>query len=162
MSTPPTTDLAYSYEIGVDIKIGDAFQQIRGISAVAPTAPPVTVDAATYDDKGAPNAKKVSEAPVLTFTIQGRRDAATGLFTPEVEALLALTGPSAVGDASTGTFRYYDNPATGAPNPNYAFEMDGSVEMTRQATGNNEVAQWAVTVTGQGARRQIENPLIED
>ena len=153
------TDLAYSYEIGVDIKIGGTFQQIRGISAVAPTAPPVNVDAATYDDKGAPNNKKVSEAPALSFTIQGRRDPDTGLFEPEVEALLTLTGPDAVGDDATGEFRYYDNPAAGEPNPNFAFEMDGTVEMTRNKTGNNEVAEWAVTISGQGRRRQITNPL---
>lgn len=166
MSTPAPEELAFSYELAVDIALsGDGettvWQQIRGISAVAPTAPGVTFDAATYDDEGAPNAPKVSEAPALSFTVQGRR-LESGLFRPEVERLLELTGPDAVGDAAMGRFRYYDNPKAGTPNPNFAFEVDGTVEFTRQNTGNADVAVWAATVTGQGRRRQINNPISGD
>lgn len=166
MSTPTVEELAFSYEIGVDIALsGDGeetlWQQIRGISAVAPTAPPLTFDAATYDDKGAPNAQKVSESPTLAFTVQGRR-LESGLYRPEVERLLELADPEAVGEAAIGRFRYYDNPQSGPANPTDAYEIDGSVEVTRQNTDNASVAVWSVTVTGQGRRRRIANPMTEE
>lgn len=166
MSTPAIEELAFSYELAVDIALSGEgeetlWQQIRGISAVAPTAPGVTFDAATYDNKGAPNAVKVSEAPTLSFTVQGRR-LESGLYRPEVEKLLELAGPDAVGEAAVGKFRYYDNPQSGTPNPNDAYEIDGTVEVTRQNTGPADVATWAITVTGKGRRRQIANPLSGD
>lgn len=165
MSTPAVENLSFSYEYAVDINLGTKaepiWQQIRGISAVAPDAPPVTVDAATYDDKGAPNAPKVSESWTLGFTVQGRR-LESGLYRPEVEKLLELHGPESVGDAAAGHFRWYDNPATGAPNENDAFEGEGTVQVTRATTGNAEVGGWSVTITGQGRRRRITNPLTAE
>lgn len=160
MSTP-TTEFGFSYEYAVDVKTGeDTFQRVRFISAVDPQVSPVTQDAATYDDKGAPNAVKTSESWTLAFTVQQHRTSA-GAFLPEMEAILALTEPDAVGNAATGTFRWYDNPAAGTPNPNEAFEGDGTVSVTRGSTGNDGIGSWNVTVTGQGRRRKITNPAAE-
>lgn len=162
MSTPPTTEFAFSYEYGVDIRLESGeWQPIRFISAVDPQVQPVTQDAATYDDLGSPNQVKLSESWSLAFTVQGQR-LKEGGYLPEVEALLALTRPSAVGQASTGKFRWYDKPAEGKPNPDDAFEGDGSVQMNRLQTGNDQIAGWSITVTGQGRRRQITNPYPPD
>jgi hypothetical protein len=157
MSTP-VTEFGFSYEYGVDIKTGtDAWAPIRFISAVDPQVTPITQDAATYDDKGAPNAVKSSESWTLGFTIQQHR-LASGEYLPEVEALLALTKPDAVGQLATGTFRWYDKPASGTPHPDEAYEGDGTVTMARQQTGNDQIGGWTVTITGQGRRREIDNP----
>lgn len=157
MSTP-LTEFGFSYEYGVDIRTGaDTWQPIRFISAVDPQVSPITQDAATYDDLGSPNSVKLSESWTLGFNIQQHRTA-DGSFLPEVEALLALTKPNAVGRLATGTFRWYDKPATGDPHPTEAYEGDGTVSVSRAQTGNDQIGAWAVTITGQGRRRQIANP----
>lgn len=157
MSTP-TTEFGFSYEYAVDVKTGeDTHQRIRFISAVDPQVSPVTEEAGTYDDRGAPNPVKTSESWTLAFTVQQHRTA-DGTFLPEMEAILALNEPDAVGNAATGTFRWYDNPADGTPNANEAYEGDGTVQVTRGNTGNTGIGSWNVTVTGRGRRRKIANP----
>lgn len=154
MSTP-TTEFGFSYEYGVDVKTGeDEWTPIRFISAVDPQTSPVTQDAATYDDLGAPNQVKTSESWTLSFTVQQHRVTA-GTFLPEVEALLALAKPTATGNLATGTFRWYDKPASGTPHPDEAYEGDGTVQINRAQTGNDGIGSWSVTVTGQGRRRQL-------
>lgn len=153
----PTTDFGFSYEYGVDIEIGETWQPIRFISAVDPTVTPVTADAATYDDKGAPNEVRLSESWALSFTIQQHRDA-TGAYMPEVEALLDLAAPDATGESATGKFRWYDKPAEGDPNPDDAYEGLATVQINRGQTGNSEIGGWTVTLTGRGRRTRIANP----
>ncbi|HLS15008.1 MAG TPA: hypothetical protein VK095_10905 [Beutenbergiaceae bacterium] len=159
MSVPVDTEFGFSYEYGVDIQDGEDWLPIRFISAVDPQTTPVTQDAATYDDLGSPNQAKLSESWTLGFTIQQHRTA-EGTFLPEVEALLALAKPDAVGNRATGTFRWYDKPATGDPHPEEAYEGDGTVQINRQNTGNDQIGGWSVTITGQGRRRQIDNPML--
>ena len=159
-----TTEFGFSYEYGVDIQLMVAgtppvptWQPIRFISAVDPQVSPISQDAATYDDLGSPNAVKLSESWTLSFTIQQHR-LTDGSFLPEVEALLALTKPDAVGNLATGTFRWYDKPASGTAHADEAYEGDGTVQMNRQQTGNDQIGGWSVTITGRGRRRQITNP----
>lgn len=157
-----TTDFGFSYEYGVDIDTGDTpgtpdFTPIRFISAVDPQVTPVSKDAATYDDLGAPNEVKLAESWTLSFTVQQQRTTG-GDYLPEVEALRALEAPDSVGNAATGTFRWYDKPAEGTPNPDDAYEGRATVAITRAPTGNDEIGGWAVTLTGRGRRTQIANP----
>lgn len=155
------TDFGFSYEYGVDIRLGEPgspeWQPIRFISAVDPQFTPVTQDAATYDDLGSTNEVKLSESWTLAFTVQQQRNA-DGSYLPEVQELLDLAGPDSVGQAATGTFRWYDKPADGTPNPADAFEGDGTVQIARQNTDNDQIGGWSVTLTGRGRRRQITNP----
>lgn len=163
MSTP-ATEYGFSYEYAVDINTGTlaapVWQTIRFISAVDPQVTPVTQDAATYEDKGSPNAVKLSESWTLGFTVQVHRLEAGG-FLPEVEKLLELAGPGAVGNAAQGHFRWYDDPAAAGaiPSDNDAFEGFGTVQVNRGQTGNDQIGAWSVTVTGQGRRIAITNPL---
>lgn len=163
--TTPETEFGFSYEYGVDVNLGDAdepdWQPVRFISGVDPQASPVTKDAQTYDDDGAPNEVKTSESWTLGFTIQQHR-LEDGSYMPEVEALLALASPDAVGRKATGHVRWYDKPAAGEPNPDDAFEGNCTVEMNRDQTGNDDIGGWSITLTGQGRRRQIENPLLDE
>lgn len=165
MSTPATEfGFSYEYAVDVDISTNDTpdWQQVRFISAVDPQVTPVTQDAATYDDKGSPNAVKLSESWTLGFTVQVHRQS-SGAFLPEVEKLLALAGPDSVGNEATGRFRWYDDPAdsSATPSDNDAFEGRGTVQVNRGQTGNDQIGSWAVTVTGQGRRTSITNPLNE-
>lgn len=156
------TDFGFSYEYAVDVLTApNTWQTIRFISAVDPQVTPVTQDAATYDDNGSPNAVKLSESWTLGFTVQQHRQA-DGKFLPEVEALLAAAAPSAVGNDATITVRWYDDPVTGVPNPTEAFEGDGTVQINRAQTGNDQIGSWSVTITGQGRRRQIPNPMSDE
>ena len=156
------TEFGFSYEYAVDINLGTEespnWQQIRGISAVDPQVTPVTQDGATYDDLGAPRPVKLSESWTLGFTVQQRRP-----FLTEVEKLLGLAGPAAVGEAGTGHFRWYDNPADpqATPSDKDAFEGKATVQINRAQTGNDQIGSWSVTLTGQGRRKSISNPLNE-
>lgn len=162
MSTPDT-EYGFSYEFALDVNLGTTgapvWQQVRGSSALDPQVTPVTKEAATYDEKGAPKLVKVSESWTLGGTIQQRR-LPDGSFLPEVERLLGLAGPDAVGTLGTGHFRWYDNPADGEPNPTEAYEGFATVQMNRQSTGNDDIGGWTLTLTGQGRRTRITNPLI--
>lgn len=148
----------FSYEYGVDIEIAGAWQAIRRITGVDPQVTPVTVEAATYDDLGSPNSPKIGENWTLGFQVQQQR-LASGSFTEEVEALLALAEPDAVGELAFGRFRWYDKPADGTPNPDHAFEGEGTVQITRAQTGNAEIGSWTVSITGRGRRKKIANPF---
>lgn len=162
----PNSDMGFSYEYGVDVFLpaaGDVleavWQPVRRVTAVDPQAPPVTTEAATYDDKGSPNAPKIGESWTLGFQVQVQRLATSGLYLPEVEHLMNLAAPDAVGSKAVGTFRWYDKPRAGAPNPDDAYEGDGTVQISRGQTGNDGVGSWQVQITGQGPRRRIDNPF---
>lgn len=156
-----TGEFGFSYEHSVDIDTGTialpTWLNIRFISAVDPQVAPVAQDAATYDDDGAPHPVKISESWTLAFTAQQHRLAA-GTYLPEIEALLAATAPGATGDTAVVHIRWYDDPVIGTANPDDAFEGVGTVTMTRQQTGNDQIGGWSVTITGQGRRTQIANP----
>lgn len=161
-----STEFGFSYEYAVDIDVSadpmtPSWQRIRFISAVDPQVTPVTEDAATYDDKGAPNEVKLSESWTLGFTVQQHRQS-DGTYLPEVEKLLELSRPDAVGNAATGRFRWYDYPNQGTPNPDEAYEGDATVAVNRGQTGNASIGGWSVTLTGRGRRRSIPNPATDE
>lgn len=155
------TEYGYSYEYAVDINTGTtetpAWQTIRFSSAINPQVTEVFKDGATYDDEGAPHQIKTAESWTVSATIQAHRQS-DGTFLPEVEALLAATRPDATGTAATREFRWYDDPVNQNPNPDEAYQGTGTVNMTRQNTGNDDLGGWAMTVTGQGRRTHIANP----
>lgn len=154
----PTYNTAQSFELGLDIKIDDEWQPVRGATVIDPQFNAKEQDAATYDDKGSDNVTKIGESGTLNLTVQQRRDPETGLFTPEVEELLDAAAPSSLGDAAIREFRYYDKPATGKANPDYAYEFNASVSDSRGATGVAETGLLSFTLTAKGARTRITNP----
>ena len=93
---PAGTTLGKSFEYGLDINLGTAgspsWQPIRRISAWAPSYPGTPQDQATYDDLGATNEAITARSFATSFTVQGNRSLTSGLFLPEVEALLAAAG----------------------------------------------------------------------
>jgi hypothetical protein len=156
--------LGFSYEFGVDLNTGSVgtpvWSPIRRISAIAPKVTPVTADAQTYDDLGAPNEEKTSESWSLEFSVQVNRLATTGDYATEVEALKAYTEPDAVGSASIANVRWYDKPFTGPANDNEAYSGFATVSIERANTGNSDIGTWKVTLTGKGKRTQISNPVV--
>lgn len=159
---PAGTQVGFAYEYGVDIDLAypgtPSWQTIRRITAVAPTSPPITEDASTYDDFGAPNADKLSESWTLGFGVQVNR-LTSGLYAPEVEALKAYTEPDALGELAVAHVRWYDKPYSGTPNPGDAYEGLCTVGIERGNTGNTGVGTWNITLTGKGKRTKITNPF---
>lgn len=152
-----TPEFGYSYEYGLDIKSGDTWLPFRFPTGINPQVSSVTEDAATYDDLGAPHQVKLSESWTADFSVQQQR-LADGKYLPEIEALRALTEPDATGSLAVGTFRWYDKPASGIPNPDDAFEGEATVQVNRGNTGNAGIGAWSITLTGVGRRRKIANP----
>jgi hypothetical protein len=163
---PAGAALGFSYEYGIDIDtawnpaspVAAVWQTLRRISAVAPGLTPVTASAQTYDDFGAPNDQKTSEAWTLAFSIQVNR-LASGAYAPEVEQLKTYTEPSAIGTLASAHVRWYDKPASGTANSGDAYEGYGTVSIERGNTDTSGVGTWNVTITGQGARTKIVNPF---
>lgn len=162
-TTAPETEYGFSYEHAVDIDTSTdgtpTWQQVRYISNVNPQRTPVTQSAQTYDDLGAPNDVVVSESWTLGFDVQTHRDPTTGAYMPEVEALMRVATPDATGNKASIGVRWYDNPASGKPNPDDAFQGQGTVTINRGATGaDGAIGVWNITITGRGRRVKIANP----
>ena len=160
---PTNSQLKVSYETAVDVDISDGtgapiFQRVRFIDAVNPTATGVRVPATTYEDKGAPNEIRTSEAWTLSFNVQVH--VVAGAYLPEVQALLDRAAPDATGEAAKIAVRYYDHP-DGARDPILTDAYSGlaTVEITRGQTGaDGQVETLAVTLTGVGRRAQAVHP----
>ncbi len=158
---PAGTTLGKSFEYGLDINLGlvgtPQWQSCRRISAFAPTYPATTEPTTTYDDLGAPNDDVTGRGFATSFTIQGNRSLTTGLYLPELEAILAAA--KSKGDAAVLDVRWYHKPATGTPNPNDAGRSLVRVDVTRQNTGDAQNEIFAVTLTGKGEFEKISNPF---
>lgn len=158
---PAGTALGKSFEYGLDINLGTAgspsYQPIRRISGWAPSYPATTQDQATYDDLGATNEAVTARSFATSFTVQGNRSLNTGLYLPEVEALLAAA--KGTGEAAVVDVRWYHKPEVGTPNPSDAGQAFCRVDFTRQNTGNAEVEVFNATLAGQGPFSQIANPF---
>ncbi len=161
VTLPAGTTLGKSFEYGLDINLGTtaapSYQPIRRMSAWAPSYPPTTQDQATYDDLGSTNEAVIARSFATSFTVQGNRSLTTGLYLPEVEALLAAA--KATLDGAVADIRWYHKPEVGTPNPNDAGQAFCRVDFTRQNTGNAEAEVFAATLTGQGPFTAIANPF---
>lgn len=161
---PAGTTLGKSYEYGIDVNLGTSadpsWQPVRRISAFQPTPTPTTQDAQTYDDLGAQNNDVTGWSFGIAFNVQVNRSTTTGLYLPEIEAILARTRPSAKGELAVLEVRWYHKPEVGTPNPNDAGQGLVTVATTRQNTGpNGEIEVLSVTLTGKGPYTEIANPF---
>lgn len=162
---PTGTALGRSFEYGLDVNVAPvgqpkSWQRVRRISGFQPSPTPKTFDAQTYDDEGADNAEVTGWSWALAFEVLVNRNVATGVYLPEVEAILARTRPGAVGESAIIEVRWYHKPSVGAANPTDAATGFATVSVTRQNTGpNGEVERLAVTLTGKGTATAITNPF---
>ena len=158
---PAGSTLGKSFEYGLDINLGTSaspsWQPIRRISGWAPTYPATSVDITSYDDRGSTSNEVTARSFAASFTVQGKRSLTTGLYLPELEALLAAQ--KATSNAAVVEVRWYHKPDEGTPNPNDAGSAYCTVEVTRQNTGNAEAEWYSVTLTGRGAFTPIANPF---
>ena len=161
VTLPAATALGRSFEHGLDVNLGTfgapQYQPVRRMSAWAPTYTATTTDVTTYDDRGATNEDVSGRSFAATFTVQANRSTITGLYLPEVEALLAAA--KAKGEGALIDVRWYHKPEIGTPNPNDAGRAQVRVDATRQNTGNAEVEVYSITLTGKGAFEPIANPF---
>lgn len=161
---PAGTTLGKSFEYGIDVNLGTpgapVWQPVRRISGFQPTPTPTTQDAQTYDDLGAQNTDVTGWSFGIAFNVQVNRNTSTGLYLPEIEALLARTRPSAKGEAAVIEVRWYHKPEFGTPNPADAGQGRATVAYTRQNTGpNGEIEVLSVTLSGKGPYTEIANPF---
>lgn len=163
MADANESEIGFSYELGVQVDVSahgeeEKWIDVRFAKSLAPTQEAKTQDGATYDDKGADHPIKTGESWSLAMEVQQHR-MEDGSYLPEIEALKARTEPDARGNQATAHIRWFDKPATGKPNPNDAYEGYGTVSITRSDTSVNGLGGWNITITGQGPRTRIRNPL---
>ncbi len=158
---PAATTLGKSFEYGLDINLGTyatpVWQSIRRISGWAPTYPPVNADVSSYDDRGAPSNEVTARSFAAQFTVQGNRSLISGLYLPEMEALIAAA--KGIGNAAVADVRWYHKPDEGTPNPHDAGRALVTVEATRANTGNAEIEIFSISLTGRGRFEPIPNPF---
>jgi hypothetical protein len=161
---PAGTTLGKSYEYGVDVNLGTTespdWQPVRRMFGFQHTPTPTTQDAQTYDDLGSPNSDVTAWGFGLAFSVKVNRSITTGLYLPEIEALLARTKPTAVAELAVIEVRWYHKPATGTPNPTDAGQGLATVSYSRNNTGpDGAIEEFAFTLTGKGAYSEIANPF---
>lgn len=158
---PVGTSLSKSYEYGLDINLGTEavpnWQPIRRISAFAPTYPKTVESVTSYDDQGAPNEDVTGRGVAISFTVHGNRSTLTGLFLPELEAIIAASRDK--GEAAVVEVRWYHKPGTGTPSPTDAGRSFVTVEASRQNTGDAQNEVYSVSLTGKGEFEKIANPF---
>ncbi|WP_193596072.1 phage tail tube protein [Microbacterium sp. YJN-G] len=161
VTLPAGTTLGKSYEYGLDVNLGTyaapQWQSVRRLSAWQPSYPGTTTDVATYDDLGSPNEDVTGRSFAASFTVQGNRSLSTGLYLPELEAIMAAA--KGKGDGAVLDVRWYHKPELGTPNPNDAGRAFVTVEITRSNTDNTGVEVKSVTLTGKGEFESIANPF---
>lgn len=161
---PAGTTLGKSFEYGIDINLGlyatPFWQSIRRMFGFQTADTETTQDAQTYDDLGAPNSDVTGRGFGHSFNVQVNRSLATGLYLPEVEALLDRTRPLAIGELAVIDYRWYHKPAVGTPNHKDAGRGFATVAKTRQNTGpGGEIEVLAFTLSGKGSYEEIANPF---
>jgi hypothetical protein len=158
---PAGATLGKSFEYGLDINLGTyaapVWQAVRRISGWAPTYAKTTTDVATYDDLGSTNEDITGRSFAAAFTVQVNRILTTGLYLPEVEALVAAG--KAKGDGAVIDVRFYHKPEFGTPNPADAGRAYVTVEVSRQNTGNSETDVLSISLAGKGSVEPIVNPF---
>lgn len=158
---PAGTTLGKSFEYGLDVNLGTyaspIWQPFRRISGFAPTFPKTTEDVATYDDLGAPNEDVTGRGFAAAFTAQVNRTLSTGLYLPEVEAVMAAARTK--GESAVLDIRFYHKPEFGTPNPTDAGRAFVTVEVSRQNTGNSQNEILSISLVGKGNYEPIANPF---
>lgn len=158
---PAGSTLGKSFEYGIDINLGSyaspTWQPVRRMSGFAPTFPKTTTDVTSYDDLGAPNEDVTGRGFTAAFNVQVNRNLSSGLYLPEIEAILAAA--RAKGDSAVLDVRFYHKPEVGTPNPDDAGRAFVTVEASRNNTGNSETEILGVTLTGKGEYSPIANPF---
>ena len=158
---PAGTTLGKSFEHGLDVNLGTyavpAWQPLRRMSGYQPTFPGVKTDVASYDDLGSPNEDVTGRGYGASLTVQGNRSLSTGLYLPELEAIMYAAkhkGEDAVLDV-----RWYHKPEKGTPNPTDAGRSLVTVEISRSNTDNAGIEVYSVTFAGKGEFEEIPNPF---
>jgi hypothetical protein len=164
VTLPAGSTLGKSFEYGIDVNLGTfaapVWQPVRRISGFQPSPTPTTVNAQSYDDLGAANADVTGWSIAHAFNVQVNRSTATGLYLPEIEAILARTKPTAKGESAVLDVRWYHKPESGTPNPNDAGRGFMTVSYSRQNSGpNGEIEILSVSLTGKGTYDAITNPF---
>ncbi|MFD6699686.1 MULTISPECIES: phage tail tube protein [unclassified Microbacterium] len=158
---PVGTTLGKSFEYGLDINLGTYaapnWQSVRRMSGWQPSTPGTSTDVGTYDDLGSPNEDVTGRGFGASFTVQGNRSLTTGLYLPELEALLAAAKSKM--DGAIVDVRWYHKPELGTPNPYDAGRALATVEVTRSNTDNQGIEVKSITLTGKGEFEPIANPF---
>lgn len=169
---PAGSTLGKSFEYGFDVYDGSAsaglaasptdplWLPVRRALNVVPALTPVTQDAQSYDDKGAPNADVSAWSWTLAAAAYVNRSATTGEPVAELKVLQTRVGDTKGEDAKVAV-RFYHKPSDGStPDPNESFIGVATVAYTRNNAGpegTNE--QWGLTLTGVGFATRIANPF---
>jgi hypothetical protein len=149
-----TTALARRFKVDVDISFPAGpvtWAPLLGITDFKPAVAPTLQEASDYDSDGWVGQEKTMQAWTAEVTILRKKDNA-GLFPPAQEALRACEDK--FGEAARAHIRWYDRDGG-----DEAYEGYAIVQWARANSGVADLDAATVTLTGDGARTPIANPL---
>jgi hypothetical protein len=144
-----TASLARRWKIDVS-EDGSNWVPLRGLTDFNPKIDPTLQDANDYDTDGWAS----KEITLLGWTLdcKANRKTDTGVFDPGQE--LCRKHSVGFGDDARLYVRWYDR-----NNGPEAYQGRGIVGYTQSKTGVTDLEEVAITITGDGARQTIPNPL---
>lgn len=149
-----TTALARRFRVDVDLNYpggAASWSQLLGITDLKPTITPTLQDASDYDNDGWVGQEKTQQAWTLEATYLRKKDAADA-FPPAQEKLRAAE--DVFGDSARVHVRWYDRDGG-----DEAYEGYGLVQLARANSGVADLDAVTATITGDGARDLISNPV---
>lgn len=149
-----TTALARRFKVDVDVAwpSGPAdWQPLLGITDFKPAVAPTLQEASDYDSNGWVGQEKTMQAWTAEVTLLRKKDNA-GAFPPAQEALRAAEDQ--FGQDARAHVRWYDRDGG-----EEAYEGYALVQWARANSGVADLDAATVTLTGDGARTLITNPL---
>lgn len=149
-----TTALARRFKVDIDVAWPSGpedWQPLLGITDFKPVVTPTLQDASDYDNEGWVGQEKTQQAWVNTMTYLRKKNG-TGAFPAAQEYLRAAEDQ--FGDEARAHTRWYDRDGG-----DEAYEGVGIVGLERANSGVTDLDAVSATITGDGARTPIANPL---
>jgi hypothetical protein len=149
-----STALARRFRVDVSIDGGTTWLPLRGINDLSPKpSTPTLQDANDYDTDGWSQQEKTMQAWSLVAKVN--RKTSAGVFDPGQEAVRSRQ--LLWGDDARIDTRWYDR--NGAPE---AYQGTALVGWEQSKTGVADLEEATITLTGDGALQEIDNPYSSD
>lgn len=146
--TPGTPGNAY--ELGLDVKIGEAWVNVPDITALNPQPQPKKRNRSSYAAKGKRRNNTFQRDMNLSFNVEIVRDE---LGEYQEELLYLLDKAQMLNEDNIVEVRVFDT--LGA---SYAFEGDYTIELSRPNTGDEDAGWWGFALESFGDVGAIANP----
>lgn len=153
-TVPSQGSVALAHQQIIRVKRNGVFENITGdVNNLLPTPTPVTVAREVYGTKGVQSIDKIGDNWVITFSVEGVRDATGAIVQPWLVELIKIAGLK--GQANKVETQWFDALDDALP----AHEGWFSVSYVPGNTGYADKALFNFTLTSDGVVPEIPSPI---